>query len=143
MACPYFTFSRVPLPASTTVTSASVHARFLAVGTSAGSVLLVDYAGAERCRWQTHAARVSGVCVDDSGEFVASASEDGTVVVRPTGVSAGDATEAASPPAVESGGDGRVVVAHHRPVLAIALAADYASSTSSRALVTGGESGRH
>ena len=142
MLCPYFSFSRVPLSPSVSVSSASAHARFVAAGTTTGAVVLLDYAGTERRRWSAHSARVSCVCIDDAGEFIASASEDGTVVVRSTGLSGDDVAGEGWAASLVDGGEDRVSFTHHRPVLALALAADYASPSSSRAIVAGGDGGR-
>jgi hypothetical protein len=59
----------------------SSHEKFLAIGTHAGFVHIVDFAGHETKRFKPHTAIVNDVSVDGAGEWVASCSDDGLVCV--------------------------------------------------------------
>ncbi|KAL5032706.1 hypothetical protein BDV3_001256 [Batrachochytrium dendrobatidis] len=64
------------------VSCMGVSDRFLAVGTHWGVVHIMDLIGTQVKRFQSHTATVNQVSIDDSGEFVASASDDGNVVIN-------------------------------------------------------------
>eukprot|EP00965_Chrysotila_dentata_P220190 6191622-Pleurochrysis_carterae.AAC.7 len=101
----------------------SVHHNVLVLGTTAGAVHILDLHGNELRRLQPHSAAISALCVDTSGEFVGSSSHDGTVAVS----------------SLQGGGEGCSTHWYHRPVLAIALDPDYATS---RTFATGGLAGQ-
>ncbi len=69
---PLFTYGRsaklTNLPVGALVTCAAVHTKFLAVGTSAGSVHVFELgpgaSGAEWRRIQAHQGRILDICVD-------------------------------------------------------------------------------
>ncbi|KAJ1838499.1 Vacuolar protein sorting-associated protein 41, partial [Coemansia sp. RSA 486] len=56
--------------------------RFLVLGTHWGNIVVIDFEGNEVQRWRAHSATVNSVSVDAAGEYVASAGDDGRVVVR-------------------------------------------------------------
>jgi WD40 repeat protein len=95
----------------------AVHAKFLALGTLAGAVHVLDLHGNEIRRFTPHSANVTDVCIDATGEFVGSCSQDGTVVV--SSLYSAEASTHWYP----------------RPVRAVALDAEYASK---RVFATGG-----
>lgn len=95
----------------------AAHNKFMALGTVSGAVHVLDLAGNEIRRFTPHSAAVLDVCIDTTGEFVGSCSQDGTVVVSSL-----------------FGGDSSTHW-YHRPVHAIALDPDYAAR---RTFATGG-----
>ena len=76
--------SSTPPPATSlgSLTRVCVSPKSIAIGTSHGSVHLLDLAGNEVCRWQQHSGAVSDLSFDKRGEYIASTSEDGTCVVQ-------------------------------------------------------------
>ena len=99
----------------------AVHPKFLALGTRSGAVHVLDLNGNEIRRFSPHSAVVNDVCIDRSGEFVGSCSQDGTV-------------------AISSLYDGEASTHwYHRPVCAIALDPEYATR---RVFATGGLAGQ-
>lgn len=109
----------VSLLAKDTVSSIRVSDRFLAIGTHGGHVHILDLAGNEIKRFRAHAASVTELALDDRADYLASASDDGRVVVH----SLFSAESAAFD--------------FRRPIKAVALEPDYARS-SSRTIITGG-----
>ena len=102
-------------------TCLACHPKFLALGTRAGVVAVFDLNGNEIRRFSPHSAAVNDLCIDRSGEFVGSCSEDGTV-------------------AVSSLYDGEASTHwYHRPVCAIALDPEYPTR---RVFATGGLTGQ-
>ena len=95
----------------------AAHSKFIALGTEGGVVHILDLSGNEIRRFSPHSAAVSDICIDTTGEFVGSCSQDGTVVV-----SSLFGSEASTH-------------WYHRPVRAIALDPDYAAR---RTFATGG-----
>ncbi|KAF8929973.1 Vacuolar protein sorting-associated protein 41 [Haplosporangium bisporale] len=101
----------------------TVSERFLAMGTYWGVVHIMDFEGNENQKFQAHQATVNDLSVDLEGEYVASASDDGKVVIN-----------------------GLFTQEHHvfnykRPLKAVALEPDYAKSTSKQ-FVSGGMAGQ-
>ncbi|KAJ2714902.1 Vacuolar protein sorting-associated protein 41 [Coemansia spiralis] len=94
--------------------------RFLVLGTHWGNVVVIDFEGNEVKRWRAHSATVNSVCVDAACEFVASAGDDGRVVVH--GLY----------------GDDVAIVTYSRPVKAVALDPNYGAT---RRFVSGGTAG--
>ena len=102
-------------------TCLACHPKFLALGTRAGVVAVLDLNGNEIRRFSPHSAAVNDLCIDRSGEFVGSCSEDGTV-------------------AVSSLYDGEASTHwYHRPVCAISLDPEYPTR---RVFATGGLTGQ-
>jgi len=61
----------------------TMHSKFVALGTHLGAIHVLDHEG-NRVRDQEfahHSASVTGITLDGAGEFVASCSDDGLVVV--------------------------------------------------------------
>ena len=102
-------------------TCLACHPKFLALGTRKGIVAVLDLNGNEIRRFSPHSAAVNDLCIDRSGEFVGSCSQDGTV-------------------AVSSLYDGEASTHwYHRPVCAIALDPEYPTR---RVFATGGLTGQ-
>lgn len=59
----------------------ALHVRFLCAGTYNGNVLLLELDGRFIRRLHQHYKKVNHVCVDETGQFIASCSDDGTVAV--------------------------------------------------------------
>ncbi|KAI8596985.1 hypothetical protein EDD21DRAFT_230782 [Dissophora ornata] len=101
----------------------TVSERFLAMGTHWGAVHIMDFEGNENQKFQAHQATVNDLSVDLDGEYIASASDDGKVVIN------GLFQEE------------KHVYNYKRPVKAVALEPHYARSTS-RQFVSGGMAGQ-
>jgi hypothetical protein len=101
----------------------AVSSKVLALGTHWGMVYILDYNGNKISSFESHSATVNEICIDDSGEFLASAGDDGKVVI--CGLYKKEVTE------------------HQfgRPVLSVALEPRYAKSKS-RMFVSGGRAGQ-
>jgi len=85
-----------------------VHERFLALGTHWGSVLILDFNGNEIRNFKTvHTAKINEIALEDSGEWIASCSDDGKVVIN----------------ALYS--QETMDYSYHRPVLSVALDPDF------------------
>ncbi|KAI7822078.1 hypothetical protein BX661DRAFT_173138 [Kickxella alabastrina] len=97
--------------------------KFLVLGTHWGNVIIIDFEGNEIKKWRAHSTTVNSVSVDLDNEYVASAGDDGRVVVR--GLYNNDLT----------------IVDYSRPVKAVALDPMY-SRKASRRFVSGGTSGQ-
>ncbi|KAI8323650.1 hypothetical protein GQ54DRAFT_286058 [Martensiomyces pterosporus] len=97
--------------------------RFLVLGTHWGNVVIIDFEGNEIKRWRAHSTTVNSVSVDLDNEYVASAGDDGRVVVH--GLYSDEVT----------------IVDYSRPVKAVALDPLY-SRKSTRRFVSGGTSGQ-
>ncbi|KAJ3028093.1 UNVERIFIED_CONTAM: Vacuolar protein sorting-associated protein 41 [Siphonaria sp. JEL0065] len=93
------------------VSTMSVSDRFLAVGTHC-VVHILDLSGNNVKRFECHSACVNDICIDTSGEFVASASDDGKVVINSL------YTPEVSP------------FKHRRPIKCVALEPDYSRKPS-------------
>ncbi|KAG0031903.1 Vacuolar protein sorting-associated protein 41 [Podila clonocystis] len=103
--------------------ASTVSERFLAMGTHWGVVHIMDFEGNENQKFQAHQATVNDLSVDLEGEYIASASDDGKVVIN------GLFTQE------------HQVFNYKRPVKAVALEPDYAKSTSKQ-FVSGGMAGQ-
>ncbi|KAJ2092882.1 Vacuolar protein sorting-associated protein 41 [Coemansia sp. RSA 986] len=97
--------------------------RFLVLGTHWGHVVIIDFEGNEVKKWRAHSTTVNAVSVDIDNEYVASAGDDGRVVVH--GLY----------------NDDIVIVDYNRPVKAVALDPYYSRKTSRR-FISGGTSGQ-
>ncbi|KAJ2705268.1 Vacuolar protein sorting-associated protein 41 [Coemansia sp. IMI 203386] len=97
--------------------------RFLVLGTHWGNIMVIDFEGNKVQRWRAHSATVNSVSVDAAGEYVASAGDDGRVVVRALYT------------------DDVTIVDYSRPVKAVALDPQY-SRRASRRFLSGGTSGQ-
>eukprot|EP00611_Tribonema_gayanum_P004693 TRINITY_DN138_c1_g1_i3.p1 TRINITY_DN138_c1_g1~~TRINITY_DN138_c1_g1_i3.p1 ORF type:complete len:911 (+),score=347.05 TRINITY_DN138_c1_g1_i3:45-2777(+) len=69
------------LAAGDRVTRVALHDDYLALGTETGAIYLTDFHGNLSRRLRPHRGAVHDISIDASGEFVASCSQDGTVVV--------------------------------------------------------------
>ena len=101
----------------------AVHLRFVALGTHAGAVYVLDFNGNEIRRFAKHTATVNALAVARGGEWLASAGDDGRVVVA------------------SLYSDECVVATYSRPVLAVALDPDFASKAA-RPFAAGGREGK-
>ncbi|KAJ3297142.1 Vacuolar protein sorting-associated protein 41 [Borealophlyctis nickersoniae] len=101
------------------VSAMAVSDRFLALGTHWGVVHILDLIGTDVKRFQSHSATVNELSIDTSGEFVASASDDGKVVINSLYT-----TEVQT-------------FNYKRPVKAVCLEPDYSRKTT-RQFVSGG-----
>ncbi|CAH0494138.1 unnamed protein product [Peronospora farinosa] len=59
----------------------ALHVKFLCVGTYGGNVLLLELDGSFLRRLHQHYKKVNQVCIDETGQYIASCSDDGTVAV--------------------------------------------------------------
>ncbi|KAG3242569.1 hypothetical protein PI124_g12584 [Phytophthora idaei] len=59
----------------------ALHVNFVCAGTYGGSVLLLELDGWFIRRLHQHYKKVNQVCIDETGQFIASCSDDGTVAV--------------------------------------------------------------
>ena len=60
----------------------SVHEKHIALATMSGCIYLLDFNGNQLRRFGAHTAIVNDVCFDRAGDFIASCSDDGTVVIN-------------------------------------------------------------
>ncbi|KAJ3321851.1 Vacuolar protein sorting-associated protein 41 [Boothiomyces sp. JEL0866] len=104
------------------ITCLSVSDRFLAIGTLQGVVQLIDLIGTPVKKWQSHTQSVNHISIDTIGEFIASASGDGNVVVNSL-----YSTE-------------NYTFNYKRPIFGVALEPDYGKKNS-RQIVSGGIAG--
>lgn len=87
------------------------HEKFLVMGTQTGRLHVLDVTGNEIMRLEVHSGPVTDLSMDSTGDFVASCSTDGTVVI--TNLFDRQTTK----------------YNYHRPVTAVALPANYKQST--------------
>ncbi|KAJ2270940.1 Vacuolar protein sorting-associated protein 41 [Coemansia sp. RSA 451] len=106
-----------------TASTLTASERFLVLGTHWGNVIIIDFEGNEVKKWRAHSTTVNSVSVDIDNEYVASAGDDGRVVVH--GLYTDDVT----------------IVNYSRPVKAVALD-PYYSRKASRRFVSGGTAGQ-
>ncbi|KAF9570876.1 Vacuolar protein sorting-associated protein 41 [Mortierella alpina] len=104
----------------------TVSDRFLAMGTHWGVVHIMDFDGNENQKFQAHSATVNDLSVDLDGEFIASASDDGKVVINAL---------------FEDGTNEKHIFNYKRPIKAVALEPHYARSNA-RQFVSGGMAGQ-
>ncbi|KAF9282310.1 Vacuolar protein sorting-associated protein 41 [Mortierella alpina] len=104
----------------------TVSDRFLAMGTHWGVVHIMDFDGNENQKFQAHSATVNDLSVDLDGEFIASASDDGKVVINAL---------------FEDGTNDKHIFNYKRPIKAVALEPHYARSNA-RQFVSGGMAGQ-
>lgn len=90
------------------------------IGTHMGLVAVLDYSSTTIRQWTNHQATVTDVSVDLSGEYVASCSSDGSVVVR------------------GMWSDEQVRHEYSRPIMSVAIEPDYAKSEK-REIAIGGK----
>eukprot|EP00884_Botryococcus_braunii_P013195 jgi/Botrbrau1/21877/Bobra.0249s0007.1 len=107
----------------TSATCLCVSDKILALGTLEGSVHVLDITGNEVKRLNAHKQTVNCICFDETVEYIASCSDDGTVVVQ------GFYT------------DEVLTYNYRRPVKAVALDPKY-GTRKTRELITGGVGGQ-
>ncbi|PRP83024.1 RING zinc finger-containing protein [Planoprotostelium fungivorum] len=100
----------------------TVHSKFLALGTHWGVVYILDFNGNEIKRFASHSTTINELSVDTAGEYIASCSDDGRVVIN------------------SLYGTDTIEYEHQRPVYAIALDPDFSKKTT-RSFAIGGKSG--
>ena len=105
------------------VSCMAVHSKFLAVGTHDGQVLIADHEGhlIVSKEFPVHSCTVNDISIDVAGEYIASCSDDGKVVIN--GLYSSEHNQ---------------VVDIERPVKSVALKPDY-TKTANRGFVTGNE----
>ncbi|KAI6651548.1 hypothetical protein LOD99_5156 [Oopsacas minuta] len=105
------------------VSCMAVHSKFLAIGTHDGQVLIADHEGhlIISKEFPVHSCTVNDISIDGAGEYIASCSDDGKVVIN--GLYSSEHNQ---------------VVDIERPVKSVALKPDYTKSAT-RAFVTGNE----
>ena len=101
-------------------TSISTHERFIAVGFTSGDIALFDFSGNCLQSKKVHTTRINQVSLDKDGEYFASCSEDGEVVV--TGFSSSDKEH-------------NLTVDSKGPVTSVALDPEYARPNSGRKIL--------
>ncbi|KAI9591225.1 hypothetical protein BDF19DRAFT_455828 [Syncephalis fuscata] len=94
--------------------------KFMIIGTHWGMVHIMDFTGNEVKKYRAHAATVQSLSIDQAGEYVASASDDGHVIVQ--------SLYAEQPP---------IILNYMRPLKCVAIEPNYARSTARR-IVSGG-----
>ncbi|KAG1698919.1 hypothetical protein DVH05_014298 [Phytophthora capsici] len=72
----------------------ALHVNFVCAGTYGGNVLLLELDGRFIRRLHQHYKKVNQVCIDETGQFIASCSDDGTVAVYTLFPSAAGASRA-------------------------------------------------
>eukprot|EP01117_Protostelium_nocturnum_P020637 TRINITY_DN938_c0_g2_i1.p1 TRINITY_DN938_c0_g2~~TRINITY_DN938_c0_g2_i1.p1 ORF type:complete len:911 (-),score=318.10 TRINITY_DN938_c0_g2_i1:20-2752(-) len=100
----------------------AVHFKFLALGTHWGVVYILDFNGNEIKRFPSHSTTINELSVDAAGEYIASCSDDGRVVIN------------------SLYGTETIEYEHHRPVFSIALDPDFAKKPA-KSFVIGGRAG--
>ena len=105
------------------VSCMAVHSKFLAIGTHDGQVLIADHEGylIVSKEFPVHSCTVNDISIDVAGEYIASCSDDGKVVIN--GLYSSEHNQ---------------VVDIERPVKSVALKPDYTKSAN-RGFVTGNE----
>eukprot|EP01133_Synstelium_polycarpum_P008140 gene8140-9554_t len=102
----------------------AVHPKFIVLGTHWGSITIHDFEGDEIKRFDSHTATITEVAIDPSGDYIASCSEDGKVVINP----------------FDKSGE-TLAFSYLRPITAIALDPEF-SHKNTRQFVTGGKGGQ-
>jgi len=101
----------------------AAHEKFLALGTHWGAVHIFDFAGHEIKKFSSHSTTVNDLDISSTGEYVASCSDDGKVVIH--GITNNDTKEEE----------------YNGPVNSIALEPNYARSENQE-FVAGGKTDR-
>eukprot|EP01119_Soliformovum_irregulare_P019120 TRINITY_DN5998_c0_g1_i1.p1 TRINITY_DN5998_c0_g1~~TRINITY_DN5998_c0_g1_i1.p1 ORF type:complete len:882 (+),score=254.78 TRINITY_DN5998_c0_g1_i1:60-2705(+) len=101
----------------------AVHDKFLCLGTHWGFVFVLDFNGNEIKRFSRHSATINELSIDDTGEFIASCSDDGKVCINALYTSEAFEYE------------------HHRPVISVALDPLF-SRKATRSFAEGGRAGQ-
>jgi hypothetical protein len=102
-----------------------VHEGFLTLGTYQGAVYVLDFHGNEIRRFHPHSKKVNDVSIEVTGEFVASCSDDGTIVVNALQTTSADST----------------THNHYRPVKGVKLDPQYAAKRE-KSFAAGGVAGQ-
>eukprot|EP00252_Welwitschia_mirabilis_P005003 TRINITY_DN1539_c0_g1_i1.p1 TRINITY_DN1539_c0_g1~~TRINITY_DN1539_c0_g1_i1.p1 ORF type:complete len:997 (-),score=210.12 TRINITY_DN1539_c0_g1_i1:238-3228(-) len=93
--------------------------RVIALGTTDGTIHILDYQGNQVKEFAVHSAKVNYLCFDSEGEYIGSCSDDGFVVINSLFT------------------DEKEKFEHHWPMKAIALDPDYAKKPSRRFAIGG------
>ncbi|EFA76279.1 structural maintenance of chromosome protein [Heterostelium album PN500] len=102
----------------------AVHPKFIVLGTHWGSVSIHDFEGNKIERFDSHSATITEIAIDPSGDYIASCSEDGKVIINP----------------FDRSGE-TMTFSYVRPITAIALDPEFAHKNT-RQFVTGGKGGQ-
>ncbi|EGC37705.1 hypothetical protein DICPUDRAFT_149700 [Dictyostelium purpureum] len=102
----------------------AIHPKFLVLGTHWGSVTIHDFDGNEIKRYDTQNSTITEIVIDPKGDYIASCSEDGKVVINP----------------FDKSGE-QFIYNYTRPITAIALDPEFASKNT-RQFVSGGKQGQ-
>lgn len=124
---PVFKYARLgshslSLLAEDTATCLTVQDKFLILGTASGRVHLLDFTGSVVRTYTHHSFPITSIKLDASGDYIASSSTEGLVVV------------------LGLYNDDKMEYLHNRPVSSIAVDPLF-SKKSNRRIVTGGKSG--
>jgi len=102
-----------------------VHEAFIALGTFDGALYILDFQGNEIRRFHPHSKKLNDVSIDALGEFAASCSDDGTIVVN----------------ALQSSKEQSLAYNHYRPVKGVRLDPHFARKRE-KLVVAGGLAGQ-
>ncbi|RLN86243.1 hypothetical protein BBJ28_00018858 [Nothophytophthora sp. Chile5] len=128
----------------------ALHVNFVCAGTYSGNVLLLELDGKFIRRLHQHYKKVNQVCIDETGQFIASCSDDGTVAVYtlfpssssvPTTNPSNDGKDAARQVSVSSTGGEVNIYNYFSAVYAVQLEDRYALKRE-RSFACGGVGGQ-
>lgn len=124
----------------------ALHVRFLCAGTYNGNVLLLELDGRFIRRLHQHYKKVNHVCIDETGQFIASCSDDGTVAVYslfpPSSSSSSTATSAASTPVAVASTGGEVNIYNYFSAVYCVQLEDRYALKRERSFACGGVAGQ-
>eukprot|EP01116_Phalansterium_solitarium_P018877 TRINITY_DN5135_c0_g1_i4.p2 TRINITY_DN5135_c0_g1~~TRINITY_DN5135_c0_g1_i4.p2 ORF type:complete len:200 (+),score=41.25 TRINITY_DN5135_c0_g1_i4:95-694(+) len=100
-----------------------IHDKFLAMGTHFGVVHVLDFIGVEIRRLPTNTTTIKALSIDDSGEWIASCSDDGKVCIH--GIESNDSFQ----------------YDYGRPVMAVALDPQFGRGKKHQQFASGGREG--
>ncbi|KYR00389.1 RING zinc finger-containing protein [Tieghemostelium lacteum] len=103
----------------------AVHPKFLVLGTHWGSVSIHDFEGNEIKKFDCHTTTITELVIDPTGDYIASCSDDGKIVINPFDSKTGEI----------------ITFNSDRPISALALDPEF-SKKNNRQLVSGGKSGQ-
>ncbi|KAM9957832.1 hypothetical protein ACTFIW_012804 [Dictyostelium discoideum] len=102
----------------------AIHPKFLVLGTHWGSVTIHDFDGNEIKRYDTQNSTITEIVIDPKGDYIASCSQDGKVVINP----------------FDKSGE-QFIYNYTRPITAIALDPEF-TNKNTRQFVSGGKQGQ-